>query len=62
MREYYQELYRPDTSEPPGRALHLLDSHPEITVKYSRRSQYFIFAGACAALCLRAACMHVLTA
>lgn len=36
MREYYQRLYRHVTSEPPGHTLHLLNPHPEITVKYSR--------------------------
>lgn len=57
MREYYQGLYRPDTSEPPGRTLHLLDSHPEITVKYSRRSQHFIFPR-CVRSALPPSCMH----
>lgn len=64
MHEYYQGLCGLVTSEPAGLTLHLLNSHTEITVKYSQHPQHFIFlhprgapaafvpvCDACAALC-----------
>lgn len=43
MHEYYQGLCGLVTSEPAGLTLHLLNSHTEITVKYSQHPQHFIF-------------------
>lgn len=44
-----------------GRTPHLLESHPEITVKYSRRTWHFIWPCPCTALCLPAACVTCLS-
>lgn len=38
MHEYYQGLYGLVPSEPAGLTPHLLNSHAEITVKYSQHS------------------------
>lgn len=43
MHEYYQGLCGLVTSEPAGLTLHLLNSHTEITVKYSQHPQHFVF-------------------
>lgn len=42
MHEYYQGLCGLVTSEPAGLTLHLLNSHTEITVKYSQHPQHFM--------------------
>lgn len=43
MHEYYRGLCGLVTSEPAGLMLHLLNSHTEISVKYSHHPQHFIF-------------------